>query len=193
MSSPAFPVLSIPGISTSVKYCILRVDRSFDGVFEGSERAAVYTCGAGSAAGETRRFSSTITWRVTSALNCDESISVLPSSQLTARGTTILRRDGFGHFLGKFTIVKKAQGQPDVTYFQGVIDLISRSGSHQALGEACDEDEHIEGWLIGRGARPVAKYTLRAAIVAKGNLNQGIHAFPDASVNRITGTLIQSP
>jgi hypothetical protein len=73
------------------------------------------------------------------------------------------------------------------------MELIGRSGSHQALGEACDEEEHIEGWLLGRGGRPVPEYTLRLVIVAKGKLDEGVHVFPDTSVNRITGTLIQSP
>jgi len=192
MSSPAFPDVLIPGISPSVKYCIFRVNRAFDGVFEGSERATSYTCGTGSAAKETRRFPSSITWRITAALDCDESVSVLPTSQLTAKGATIARDDGFAHFIGKFSIVKKEQGKPDIAYFQGTMELIGRSGSHQALGEACDEEEHIEGWLIGRGRRPAPNYTLRVAIVAKGKLAEGVHAFPDASVNRITGTLIQS-
>jgi hypothetical protein len=175
-----------------MKYCIFRVDRTFDGVFEGSEKAASYTCGTGSAGKETRRFSSTITWRITAALSCNESVSVFPVSQLTAKGTTIARNDGFAHFFGKFSIVKKEQGKPDVTYFQGTLELIGRSGSHQALGEACDQEEHIEGWLVGRGRRPVPKCTLRAVIVAKGQLTEGTHAFPDASINRLTGTVIQS-
>jgi hypothetical protein len=193
MIPPApFPDVTIPVISPGVKYCLFRVNRTFDGVFEGSQKPP-YTCGTGHAAKQTRHFPSSMTWRITAALNCDESVSILPSSQLTAKGTTIARDDGFAHFIGKFSIVKKEQGKPDVTYFQGTLELISRSGSHQALGEACDEEGHVEGWLIGRGRRPVAKYTLRVVIVAKGKLSEGVNVFPDASVNRITGTLIQSP
>jgi hypothetical protein len=191
--SPAFPDITIPGISANVKYCILRVDRTFDGVYEGSGRPATYTCGTGADGKETQRFSSAITWRITAALACNESASVFPTSQLTAKGITIARKDGFAHFIGKFSIVKKEQGKPDITYYQGTLELIGRSGSHQALGEACDEEEHIEGWLIGRGLRPVPKCTLRVEIVAKGNLAAGTHAFPDASINRMTGTIIQSP
>jgi hypothetical protein len=134
-----------------------------------------------------------MTWRITAALECDESVSVLPASQLTAKGTTITREDGFAHFMGEFSIVKQEQDKPDVTYFQGTMELIGRSGSHQRLGEACDEEEHIEGWLIGRGQGPMPKYILRVVIVAKGKLSEGVIAFPDASVNRITGTMIKSP
>lgn len=194
MSSPnPFPDVTIPGISPGVNNCIIRVDRTFDGTFEGSKRASSYPCGRGDEAQKTSRFSTTITWRITAALDCDESFSVWPSTQLGAKGVTIARDDGFAHFVGKFSIVKKSQGQPDVPYFKGTLELIARSGSHQKLGEACDEEEHIEGWLTGRGQRPVSKYTLRAVIVAKGKLSTGVGPFPDASVNRLTGTLIKSP
>lgn len=194
MSSPnPFPDVVIPGISSGVNYCIFRVDRTFDGVFEGSQRASSYDCATDHHVKKTSSFSSKITWRITAALNCDESISVWPSTQLSAKGITIARDDGFAHFIGSFSIVKKQSGKPDVTYFKGLLELIGRSGSHQSLGEACDEEQHIEGWIIGRGQGPVRKYTLRAVIVAKGKLSIGVGAFPDASVNRITGTLIKTP
>lgn len=193
MSSPAFPDLIIPGITSGVKYCIFRVNRTFDGVFDSPADVSSYPCGTGATTKKTRTFASTVTWRLTASLGCDESANILPSSQLTAKGSTILREDGFAHFIGKFKIVKKEPNKPDVTYFQGTLELISRSGSHQKLGEACDQEDHIEGWIIGKGSRPVAKYSLRAVIVAKGKLAEGTNVFPDASVNRMTGTLIQSP
>lgn len=195
MSSPnPFPDVLIPGISSGVNYCIFRVDRTFDGVFEGAQRASSsYDCPSNTHVQKTTSFSSKMTWRITAALNCEESISVWPSTQLTAKGITIARNDGFAHFIGSFSIVKKQSGQPDVTYFKGPLELIGRSGSHQSLGEACDEDQHIEGWIIGRGQGPVRKYTLQAVIVAKGKLSIGVGAFPDALVNRLTGTLIKSP
>lgn len=194
MSSPnPFQDVTIPGLSAGVNNCIIRVDRTFDGPFEGSQRASSFPCGTGHAAQNTSRFSSTITWRITAALDCDESLSVWPSTQLSAKGATIARDDGFAHFVGKFSIVKKSPGRPDVPYFKGTLELIGRSGSHQKLGEACDEEEHIEGWLTGRGQGPVSKFTLRAVIVAKGKLSTGVGVFPDASVNRIAGTLIKSP
>ena len=194
MSSPKpFPEVTIPGIASGVNYCIFRVNRTFDGMFEGSQRASSYTCGTGPEAKKTSRFSSTTTWRITAALDCDESFAVWPTTLLTAKGITIAREDGFAHFVGTFSSVQKKTGQPDVPYFKGTLELIGRSGSHQKLGEACDEDGHIEGWIIGRGQRSVSKYILRAAIVAKGKLSIGVGPFPDASVNRITGTLIKSP
>ena len=193
MPADPFPDVTIPGIASGVKYCIFRVDRTFDGMFEGSESAVSYTCGEGREAKRTSRFRTSLTWRITAALNCDESFSIWPSTQLTAKGITILREDNFAHFFGKFSIVKKNSGNPDLPYFKGIIELICRSGSHQILGEKCDEENHIEGWIIGRGQRPVSNYTLRAVIVAKAQLTTGVGPFPDTSVNRITGTLIKSP
>ena len=188
-----FPDIIIPGLSSGINYCLLRVDRTFDGTFEGSERATSYRCEAAHETKKTTRFSSTVTWRITAALTCDESFPIWPSTLLTAKGITIAREDGFAHFVGQFSIVKKQPGQKDIPYFKGTLELIARSGSHQSLGEACDEEDHIEGWLVGRGQRPVSKFTLRAVIVAKGKLAIGTNAFPDASINRLTGTLIKSP
>jgi hypothetical protein len=191
MRSPdPFPNIIVPGISPGVQYCIFRVNRTFDGVFEGLQGASAYTCGTGPAARKTHNFPSAMTWRITAALECGESVSVLPASQLTAKGTTITHEDGFAHFMGEFSMVKTEQGQPDVTYFQGIMVLIGRNGSHQMLGEVCDEEEHIEGWLIGREPGPMSKYILQVVIVAKGKLSEGVIAFPDPSANRITGTIM---
>lgn len=188
----SFPDVTIPGLAANVNYCLFRVDRTFDGIFDTS-KPSPYTCEGGGEAGRTVRFVTTFTWRITAALQCDESLAIWPSTQLTAKGVTIARADGFAHFMAQFRIVKKNPPQPDVLYFRGILELISRSGSHQALGERCDEKDHIEGWLVGTGARPVSKFTLRAAIVAKGQLAPGGGVFPDASVNRITGSLIKRP
>ena len=42
MPANPFPDVTIPGIASGVKYCIFRVDRAFDGMFEGSERAVLH-------------------------------------------------------------------------------------------------------------------------------------------------------
>jgi hypothetical protein len=109
------------------------------------------------------------------------------------KGITVVREDMFAHFVGTFSIVRKRPQLPDIPFFKGTLELIGRIGSHQTLGEACDAEDHIEGWLVGRGQRAMLKYTLRAVIVAKGRLSAGIHAFPDTSVNRIEGTLMKRP
>jgi hypothetical protein len=188
-----FPDVIIPAISPNVNYCIFRVNRTFDGIFEGPESAVrSYICGTGPV-NDTSRFPAKITWRITAASDCDESTSILPISVLNAKGTTIVRNDGFAHFIGKFKIIKEQLGKPPITYFEGRMELIGRSGSHQKLGEECNQDNHVEGWLIGRGRRPVPEYTLRVVLVGNGQLSLGTEAFPDASVNRLTGTLIKRP
>ena len=91
------------------------------------------------------------------------------------KGTTIARKDKVAHYL------------------VGTMELVGRIGSHQQLGEACDEDNRVEGWLVGRGEPPVAGYTLRAVIVAKAQLGIALMPFADTTINRITGTLIKGP
>ena len=49
--------------------------------------------------------------------------------------------------MGQFRIVREPP-QPDVLYFRGILELISRRRFHQALGEKCNEKDHIEGWLV---------------------------------------------
>jgi len=190
--SRSFPDVKIPGISPGVNYCILRVDRTFDGMFESSQSGRPYQCGTGHPK-KTIRCPTELTWRVTTPLACDECASIWPSTQLQAKGINIARADGFADFVGKFDIVKKAMGQPDVLYFSGTIELISRSGSHQILGEACDEKQHMEGWLVGRGFGPASKFSLRAVIVARAEFSIGVGPFADTSVNRITGALVKRP
>jgi len=185
----SFPDIQIPWIVSNTDYCIFRVNRSFDGTFEGREPEAKYRCDETG----TVRFNAAVTWRVTASLLCDESETLLPSGLLTGRGEAFLRGDGFAHYLGRFMIVKKELNQPDVTMFNGTMELIGRIGSHQALGEPCDAKEHVEGWLIGRGVGPAERYTLRVVVVGESTLGPGIHAFPNAAVNRLTGTLIREP
>jgi hypothetical protein len=184
---------TIPGLASGVNYCILRVNRTFDGVYEGSQRGSAYSCEIPQLVKQERRFSASITWRITAPLVCDEVASLWPSTQLTAKGITIARLDGFAHFVGKCSIVQKTQGGGSIPFFKGVLELIGRSGSHQHLGENCDEEEHVEGWIIAAGQRSMAKYCLRVSVVASGNLSPGTHAFPLAAVNRLTGTLLKSP
>ncbi|HSL46712.1 MAG TPA: hypothetical protein VK897_24970 [Anaerolineales bacterium] len=186
-----FPDVIIPGISLKVNYCIFRVNRTFDGIFEGPESAThSYICGT-EPGDDTSRFTAKIRWRITGASDCDESTSILPTSVLNAKGTTIVRNDGFAHFSGKFKIVTEQLEEPTITYFEGRMELIGRSGSHQKLGEECNQDNHVEGWLIGRGRGPVPEYTLRVVIVGNGQLSVGTEPFPDASANRLTGTVMK--
>jgi hypothetical protein len=180
----------IPGIAPGMESCILRVARTFDGVIESSPRGRPYACDHEGEA-TTYRLTTRVTLRITLALECDECWSIWPATQLRASGTTSARDDGFAHFVGRFTIVRLTPGKRDVPYFKGVMELIARIGSHLKAGERCDAKNHLEGWLIGRGQRPLSRHVLRAVIVARGNLSEGTAAVSDTSVNKLVGTLIR--
>jgi hypothetical protein len=177
--------LTIPGIAGG-KACVLRFDRIFDGLCQ-STAGSQYVCGETG----TSRVPTSVTWRVTASTPCDETKSILSLNGLVGSGSTIARKDGFAHFLGRCRLVEQKQNQPEITRFRCIFELIGRAGSHQALGEQCDQREHIEGWLIGQGLGALRKYTLRAVIVGKGTLPDTVLA--DASVNRLTGTLVKNP
>jgi hypothetical protein len=167
--------------------CIRRFARVFDGVSEGSA-AVGYRCRAVA----TERMSTRITFRITAKLDCDDVGTLVPVTGLVARGTTIRRNDGFAYFTGRAQIID-AKPDPDVVLFSGSLDLIARIGSHPGLGEACAPEQHVEGWFSGKGQGPFAKMTLQLVLAGKGELATGTHAFPDASKNRIIGTLVIAP
>ena len=183
----SFPDIDIPWIEQGRDYCILRVNRTFDGTFEGDESAERYMCDDET---RTMRFAGEVTLRITASPGCDESDTLLPSGFLAARGTTFLRDDGFAHYLGQF-VIKTGPLPSDITLFSGILELIGNTGSHQFLNEACNERGHVEGWLIGRGVGPAERHTLRVVVVAEGTLAPGTHVFGNAAVNRFTGTLIR--
>ena len=120
------------------------------------------------------------------------SARLVPVTGLRAKGTTIRRADGFAHFAGRAQIINAAP-DPDVVLFSGTLDLIARIGSHPALGEPCGPEAHVEGWFTGRGTGPYAKMTLNLILGGGGQLAAGTHAFPDAGLNRIIGTLVIAP
>ena len=167
--------------------CIRRFARTFDGVAEGSD-AIRYKCRTVA----TERMTTSITFRITAAMDCDDVGTLLPVTGLRAKGTTIRRADGFAHFAGRAEILNAAP-DPDVVLFRGTLDLIARIGSHPALGEPCAPEEHVEGWFTGRGTGRYAKMTLNLVFAGGGRLATGTHAFPNAGENRVTGTLVIAP
>jgi hypothetical protein len=130
-----------------------------------------------------------ITLRITAKMDCDDVGTLVPVTGLVAKGTAIRRKDGFAHFTGRAQIID-AKPDPDVVLFSGSLDLIARIGSHVALGEACAPEQHVEGWFTGKGQGNFAKMALQLILAGQGELATGIHAFPDASKNRIIGTLV---
>ena len=167
--------------------CIRRFARTFDGVTEGID-AVRYRCRAVA----TERMATSVTFRITAKADCDDVGTLVPVTGLRAKGTTVRRADGFAHFAGRAQIIDAAQ-EPDFVVFNGTLDLIARIGSHPALGEPCAPENHVEGWFTGRGREQYAKMTLSVIFSGDGQLAAGIHAFPDASKNRVIGTLIIAP
>ncbi|HEX6899018.1 MAG TPA: hypothetical protein VF789_04865 [Thermoanaerobaculia bacterium] len=178
-----FPPMSVPGIDHSYDQCLWRFNKFFDGNLTG-EFLRGYTCPAWTAQSDTK-----IVFRVYSdAPNCDEEIpGVPPNMLLEAAGTTILRRDGLAHFIGK---VQLKQVSPEVVFFEGTLELLGRVGTHQSLGEACNELEHIEGWIVARGVDKLSDLTLRATVALKATLPDGLAGEPGH--NRITGVVLKA-
>jgi hypothetical protein len=107
---------------------------------------------------------------------------------LEANGSTIHQSGGLAHFSGQFTLKDGATGP---VVFEGTMELLGRVGTHQALGEQCNETQHIEGWLVGRGQGQWSQNTLRAVVSAEASFPDGlINASP---TNRITGVIVKAP
>ncbi len=179
----------------AAKKCITRINRAWDGALTSVgivEKDAEYTCGTLPATQITKRFPAKLAGRITVLTKCDESGHVLPAktSKLAATGEVVLRADGFAYFTGTFEI-----SQLKTTYFTGTLELVFRSGSHEALGERCDEREHAEGWLVGRGQGPAARHILSAALVGKAAFVQAggkyIASFGIVPANRLAGTVVK--
>ncbi len=167
--------------------CIYRFLRTFDGVTQGVD-AVRYEC---SSIG-TERMSTTVTFRITARMECDDVANLVPVTGLKAQGTTIRRTDGFAHFSGRAQVIN-ATPEPDVVLFSGTLELIARIGSHPGLGEPCAPDNHVEGWFDGEGVGAFSKMSLRVIFAGAGQLAVGTHAFPNAAQNRVAGTLVVAP
>ncbi|MBM3136450.1 MAG: hypothetical protein FJZ89_14450 [Chloroflexi bacterium] len=102
---------------------------------------------------------------------------------LKADGNTIRRADGFAHFFGQFTI--SAPPPAGTLLFKGRVEVIDRIGTHHPpfCQEVCNQPEHLEGWLVGKGQGNLSSLILRALIVAKGYMP------PDGKVSAIDGFL----
>lgn len=179
-----FPPLTHPGLESSRNCCVWRINKRFEGPVT-SETGISYDCETG----KTRRRKTQITFRIFHAGNCDEIvIGFPPDGLLTADGTTYHRRDNLAHFMGQFILKQMPSGEP---LFKGTIEILGRAGSHQST-EQCDEDKHIEGWLVGKGTGALSRYTLRA--VLQGFLHK---SFPDGTAlipqqNRISGVVMKA-
>jgi hypothetical protein len=160
------PNIMIAGVPTACDCCMSQFHKKAEGEREAS-LAKPYTCDSGlTARGPTR---------IKLVLNtfgppCDQRPRLVPDgSVLAAKGQTIRREDGFAHFLGAFSLT----GPTGTLLFSGRIEVIDRIGTHHPpFGpEVCNQPEHLEGWLVGKGQGELSSFTLRALLVAKGYMS----------------------
>lgn len=181
-----FPPVEIPGIPDTGEYCLFRFGKFFDGTLM-SELQSTWGC----TTGETGRSKTEINFRVYSnGRECDEAVPGVPENLFLHASGFTLHRGGKGpaHFTGTVELKDGAAGP---TIFEGTMELTARIGTHEALGEACNEFDHVEGWIVARGVGRLYVYTLRAVITAKADLPNGLAN--EAPSNRIAGVIIKAP
>lgn len=182
-----FPPVEIPGIPDTGEYCLWRFGKFFDGTLA-SELQSMWGCKTG----ETGRSKTEINFRVYSnGRECDEAVPGVPENLfLHASGFTLHRSssNGLAHFTGTVELKDGAVGP---VIFEGTMELTARIGTHESLGEACNEVDHVEGWIVARGVGRLSIYTLRAMIAAKADLPNGLAG--EAPSNRMAGVIIKAP
>jgi hypothetical protein len=182
-----FPPMEIPGIDYNRKLCMWRINKSFDGVLSG-DLWREYECRTG----PTGISRTQIAFRVLSnggeEGTCDQEVhGIPPNMYLESFGMTIHRKDDLAHYSGRVQLKDGALGP---VLFEGTMELMARIGTHQALGERCDEEKHIEGWIVARGVDTLSNFTFRAMVAGEATLPNGLAATPP--LNRITGVIIES-
>jgi hypothetical protein len=101
---------------------------------------------------------------------CDRDVFIPDGSVLKATGEILRLTGGIACFEGKFSITT-----PDEKFFEGTIVTFDRLGTHHAPAvtgtEACDQKNHVEGYLKGDGVgRLTNRFKIQALIVAKAVL-----------------------
>ncbi|MGH2731837.1 MAG: hypothetical protein ACRDJG_02650 [Actinomycetota bacterium] len=183
----AFPNVTIPGIPPAGDCCLWQLHKKA----EGERRVkwgTTYTCDTGKThRGDTR----VVLTLSTAGPPCDQDPDLIPDgSRLEAKGNTIQRvTDRFSHFFGRFIISDPA----GTILFRGIVELIDRIGTHHEPfgGEECNEEGHVEGWLVGRGSSALPNHTIRALIVARASLPVEDGSAPVFA--SIDGALIKCP
>jgi len=163
-ATAAIPNVTIPGVPPTGNCCLWQIHK----MAKGERRVQFgtpYNCNNGQTTRVSTEFKLTLT---SEGVPCDQpGLNVIPNgSVLEAKGNTIKRTNGLAHFFGDFTI----RNPNNQVLFRGTIEAIDSVGTHHPpLGnEACNRRDHLEGWLVGRGAPPsLQNFTLRALIVAK--------------------------
>lgn len=174
-----------PGALSEDRCCLRRVHKQAKGS-RSVQSWAPYACDTGQTASGFTLLRLTLG---SEGAPCDQDGLIPNNSVLEARGTTRRRADGFAYFTGNFSIRNPA----GAVIFEGTLELMDRLGSHHAPfgAESCNQQGHVEGWLAGRGSAGFSHNTLRAIVVANGNL-PGAGA-SSALSGSIDGTLVKCP
>jgi len=150
---------------------------------------APYTCDTGSTSRGLTQYQFTL---VSEGAPCDQGNVIPNGSLLRASGQTFRRADGLAVFSGEFQIVAPGGG---TVLFTGTMEVMDRIGTHHAPfgAEACNQQSHLEGCLVGWGAAALPNHQLRALIVASDvNLPTGTQPAP-IPLASIDGVLAKCP
>jgi hypothetical protein len=185
-AAPAFPDVIIPGVPPTGTCCLWRVHKRAPQGQRIVQFGTPYQCPTG----QTVRGNTTFRLPLVSeGPPCDQGNFIPNNSVLEATGNTIKRADGFAHFFGEFTIINPN----NQVLFKGTMEAIDRIGTHHPPfgNEACNQQGHLEGWLVGRGVQQLQNLTLRALIVARASLPTGTAPAPVFA--SIDGVIIRCP
>lgn len=163
-----FPNVPIPGIPPTGNCCLWQLHKRAPEGRRTVQFGPFYACDTGRTSRGGTRFRLPL---VSEGAPCDQANLIPNGSVLEASGNTIRRTDGFAHFFGQFTIRNPA----GAVLFSGTMEVMDRIGTHHAPfgAEACNQQGHMEGWLVGRGGPPLPNHTLRAMITARASLPTG--------------------
>lgn len=151
--------------SIANNYCLIQIHKQFtEGRRVGGIRAS-YTCSQMTTTRGTESLSLVLK---SAGRPCDENPALIPdgSKLVVDTGGFFRRKDGLAHFCGTFFIQSG-----NTLLYQGTLETLDRVGSHSGGPglqpcEKCNEKDHLEGWLVGRGMQRGADRFLRALIVA---------------------------
>jgi len=170
-----YPRTTIPTLPGSDNFCLWQIHKDFSKGSLSPTLGNLYACGKDKPF-ETQHGSLSISIELISAgPPCDQDPQLIPNgSVLTAKGVVIRRKDGLADFTsngpGSFIITAPNK----VQLFSGFIELMVRVGTHHfPFGdEACNPENHIEGWLVGLGKGELSSICLRALLAANGTVAQ---------------------
>jgi hypothetical protein len=170
-----YPQTTIPTLPTTGNFCLWQVHKEIKDGSLTPRLGPPYQCGAKKPYA-VQRGNLKVTFEFyTAGTPCDQAPDLIPNgSRLIASGVVFRRADGLVDFAsygrGRFAIM-----DPNgLLLFTGFVELMIRIGTHQPpFGqEHCEQENHMEGWLVGLGATKWEGMCLRALLVANAVLDR---------------------